>query len=183
VIDLITRAPVANARVRIDPVGDPAGRGGRVTTANAEGRFEVGGLLPGGWRLTPDLRRAEYLPGAPRDVELYADLRDVIVELTLDPGRIVAGTVLDAAGVPLAGVRLTLAGTPDGGVGTKPIERRAGTDREGRFRIAALTSGAYALTAAKRGFAPAEVRSLRGGEERLILRLAASPPAAGGEPK
>ena len=70
-------------------------------------------------------------------------------------------------------IRLALSGTAD--APAAPLPRRATTDREGRFRIAGLESGSYALRAVRRGFAPGEILGLRGGEERLTLRLTAAP--------
>ena len=175
---LDSHEPVAGASVRVDPVGEPGGRGGRSATTGPDGRFEAASLIPGGWRFTPNLKRV-YLPGEPKDVTLAADPREVAVALTLDPGLVVAGGVVDAEGRAVGGARVQLAGFEDVGSPPPEVGRTASTDPHGAFRFSGLRSGRYRLTVSRKGFAPAVLDGLRGGEDRLRPVLTPPPPVAG----
>ena len=75
-----------------------------------------------------------------------------------------AGSVLDAAGAPLAGVTITVRGT---------IDRTVQTDSDGRFEFAEIPEGEYDLVAVLPGFAPGrrQVRLQRGETVRVALTL------------
>jgi iron complex outermembrane receptor protein len=61
------------------------------------------------------------------------------------PGQ-VTGSILDATGLPLAGVTISIRGTAN---------RNAQTDADGQFDLQGVPEGDYELTAAHPGFAPA----------------------------
>lgn len=170
VVDLATREPVADAVVRLAPVGEPSGRTARDTRTGADGRYEVAGLLPGGWKATPDKRR-DFLPGAPVELTLAPDALELDRELSLDPGLVVAGFAVDGAGTAVAGARVTLTGVEDQGTPPPPVSRNGRTAADGSFRFAALRSGAYAVEVRRNGKVVARVERLRGGESRLVLRI------------
>ncbi|MBC7973550.1 MAG: carboxypeptidase regulatory-like domain-containing protein, partial [Myxococcales bacterium] len=71
--------------------------------------------------------------------------------ITLHKGQPVAGRVIDDAGKPIAGVRITASGGSGDGDG----EADATTDAAGEFTIAALTSGTHRLRATDGEHAPA----------------------------
>lgn len=169
VLDLSTRESLAGARVQVDPVGDPGGRGGRALTTDAEGRYDVGSLILGRWRLTPN-RRADHLPGDPKELDVTGELRDQTVDLTLDPGLAVGGVVTDLSGTAIPSARVTLTGAEDLGTPPPAVRRNGATDGGGFFRWTGLRSGRYALLVRKGGFRDLRL-DLRGGEDRLRLQL------------
>jgi hypothetical protein len=177
VTDLQTRDAVAGAGVAADPVGEPAGRGRRQVTADAQGRYEIASLLPGAWRVTAALRR-DFLPPDPREVFVGSEGGEVPLDLQLDPGLVVAGIVVDDAGRAVSGARVGLQGTEDGGASPVAVSRAAGTDASGRFRWTGLRSGRYAFVARRNGFQTVRL-DLRGGEDRLRVVLRPPPPSPG----
>ncbi len=177
--DLVTREPVDAAQIRVDPVGEPAGRSGRQVRSGPDGRYDVAGLIPGRYRLVPQKR--DYLPGEPREVDLPAESREVDLPLVLDPGLVVGGSVVDLAGNALSGVRLSLDGFEDGTNPPKRARRWGRTDARGAWRWTALRPGSYSLYVNKGGFKPLRFDRLRGGEDRLriVMEVAAPPPTGG----
>ncbi len=71
-----------------------------VATTDAEGRFEADDLAPGMFSLAP--RASGYLAGSPTVMDLYAGEASDVLDLVLDPGVTVTGTVLDEDGRPIA---------------------------------------------------------------------------------
>ncbi len=169
VADLVTREALSGARVQLDPVGEPGGRGGRASTTDAEGRYDVGNLILGRWRLTPN-RRQDHLPGEPTEHDLTAELRERVADLTLDPGLAVGGVVTDLAGSAIPSARVLLNGVED--VGTPPagVRRNGATDGSGSFRWTGLRSGRYTLLVRKGGFRDVRLE-LRGGEDRMRIPM------------
>jgi hypothetical protein len=91
--------PIAGAVVTVS-----AGfTGGRVSTA-ADGTYVVGGVSPG--EVTVSAAQTGYLPSPDRKVQ--ATLAGATgIDLVLDKAGGIEGTVLDRAGQPVAGVRIT----------------------------------------------------------------------------
>jgi|GEM_PF-3116617 len=170
VFDLVTRDPVAGARVRLDATGEPAGRGGLSVLAAADGTYLAAGLVPGSWRVTPE-KRGLYLSSAGTEVALAPGVPKLDVPLTLDPGLTIAGLVLDAAGAPLAGARVTLGGREDVGQPPPTVNRNVRAAADGSFRHVALRSGVYALEVRTGGAVRARLEGLRGGERTLLVRV------------
>jgi len=169
VVDLATREPLSGARVQVDPVGEPGGRGGRTLTTDAEGRYDVGNLILGRWRLTPN-RRQDHLPGEPKEHDLTAELREQAVDLTLDPGLAVGGVVTDLSGNALPSARFVFTGVEDVGTPPASVRRNGATDGAGAFRFTGLRSGRYSLLVRRSGYR--EVRlDLRGGEDRMRIQM------------
>lgn len=108
---------------------------------DAEGGFELRMLKPGPLALT--VNATGFLPKEVR-LRIPEEGEHPAVEIALDRGAAVAGRVLDEQGVPVAGATVRiLAG---------PFESRfrsfeSVTDREGRYRIEALTKGRHRITA------------------------------------
>jgi hypothetical protein len=121
--------------------GEPA----RQSTADAEGRFEVGGVPPGAWRLVAS--SPGLVPAVARGVA--AGTRDVVLRLT-EGGRI-AGSVRDrATGTPVA--PFTVAVRPRGRRG--PLRTLSVVDPAGRYEIEGLPPGRAAVLVAAPGRAP-----------------------------
>lgn len=173
VTDLRTGEPVTGARVDARPIGDPASRGGGNVTTGPDGRYELVRRIPGRWALTAN-RRRDHLPGEPKEIVLVGTASPVTLDLVLDPGLAIAGTVLDADRRPIAGAKLALSGTEDGAPVDATVTRGGGSDANGAFRWTALRSGRYTLRVSRKGFEDVSV-PLRGGEERLVILLTSVP--------
>src|SRR5690348_17230473 len=91
------------------------------------------------------------------------------------PAGVVAGQVVDAAGVPLPDAIVTLAGprvSP-----TQPSNvRRLLTDRDGRYVFSDLAPGKYFLEAARDGYAGGGYAQRSAGGESLLLEIANAEP-------
>jgi hypothetical protein len=137
-------APVVAASVSVasPAAGEPASR---VMTDGA-GRFEL-----------PAPRRAALLAAwgdgfLPEVALVTRRSRDLVVQLAR--GGAVRGRVVDGAGAPLAGVRVTA-------LSPAALDlAEAVSDRAGRFHLAGLRPGSYALEAAG-ARRPVEVRAGR----------------------
>lgn len=173
VVELGSSQGVAQARLRVRPVGPPWGRDALERRCDAEGRFRLEGLIPGEVELRWD--RGDYLPAPPRTLALSADDDETRVELVLDPGLVLAGRVTDADGRPIAGAAVRADGTsPDL---TGPVRRSGAVGPDGRFRLTGFARGTYRLVASAPGHRPQALAGLAGGEERLHLALPAAPKA------
>ncbi len=133
--------PVVGANVGEDSGGNRHLRNKAVT--DAEGRFELGRLVPGS---TVMLRiDREGYPTHRESVEIPGD--EARVEIRVDGGRRVTGVVVDEWGAPLAGARVELAeatrtfGGPETGSGP-----------DGRFVIEGVKAGHYFLRASLEGY-------------------------------
>lgn len=130
----------ANVSASMKAGKDPRARrsnswGGRT---EADGIFEVEGLLPGEYELSlwhPDKPR----PDKPTEVTLAdgTDLDDVVLELP--SGGHVTGVVRDEKGEPVGGVSVNVRGPRWGG--------NAKTNDEGRFRLDDVAVGEYRIVA------------------------------------
>ncbi|MFT6111207.1 MAG: protocatechuate 3,4-dioxygenase beta subunit, partial [Planctomycetota bacterium] len=98
---------------------------------DAEGRFEFLGVAPIEWTLLVD--RREFMP-LDKTVALVAGARES-VRLTLSTGGTVHGTVTDAQGAPVEGVRIFNRKDLKGGLS---YSRHTRTDREGAYELTGL---------------------------------------------
>ena len=119
-----------------------------VGVTDHDGRYRLAGLAPGLLIVTASLHGLQRSPPKAIDVEVgtYA------LDLELAPGFEVAGHVSDAAGLPVAGVSLTL---HEGDVNTHAGGATVRSAGDGTFAFAGVTSGLYAIEAAKEGYATA----------------------------
>ncbi|WP_164010937.1 carboxypeptidase-like regulatory domain-containing protein [Pyxidicoccus trucidator] len=115
----------------------------RVTTA-ADGTFQLDSLPEGTVALWALGER-----GAAMEPEVATGREDV--ELVLEEGLPLSGRVLDEAGVPLSGVRVTLFHQEHSRYFT------TSTDADGRFSFGLLPVGAYGLVASSPGLLPAHL--------------------------
>lgn len=191
-VELVLAAPCMLAGKVVDPTGAPVTRFHvRVTEPSpmvyipAEskeeefhdegGAFAFRELAAGTWQVRA---RAEgFGPMETLEVVLPAATAEPLV-LTLAPAAAAAGTVLDPAGNPAAGARVTL--QADMG---QSMQRLAGrlelpetvTKDDGTFVLAGLAAGSSSLVASHQDFAPSEAVPFEGtsGEQvgGLVLRL------------
>ncbi len=157
--------PVAGARISTH--GDHGHHGAGDAHANAEGRFQLSGLLPGAWRLSVSREGRALRRAGSRDDDVQGERITVaeneITQVTLrvegedgvirgrvtEAGRPVADALVDArresesASADPAGSRRALRG----GWGRRP----AVTDGEGNFELRSLSVGKYTVRAFRRG--------------------------------
>jgi protocatechuate 3,4-dioxygenase beta subunit len=152
-----TGAPLANTAIVAEgPAGAVAG-----ATTDRDGRFTLTALAPGPWTLRA--RHPGYAAGRlavevvaghrPREVTV----RDV--RLALGRGATVAGVVRDPAGARLAGARVHVG------------EVSGTTDRDGRFRLRDVATGAVVIEADHGELAGDHPITLAPGDEFVTLEL------------
>ncbi len=138
--------PVAGVMVSGEMEADPEHPRARRTdgwsgvATDESGRFELAGLLPGGYALVVSGREvSRAVPARALEVNLLEgqDLEDVVIELPAT-GE-VQGSVRDANGRPLAGVTVALIGGPQ--------RQSASVDDQGTFRLPHVAPGEYRVVA------------------------------------
>lgn len=136
-------APAADVLVGIEPADGSSGPSA-FTRSDGDGRFRLGGLEPGAWRLTAE---------SPGGLRARAAARiaggETLVDLHLEEGATVAGRVRDRDGRPLASARIVLLGSDARSNGRQTV-----TDAAGAFTFAGVSDGAYQLTASSDGHLP-----------------------------
>ncbi len=153
--------PLASARVELvilDAEGMPDERfAPRVVEADANGRFELGDLMPAPLRL-----RASAPGHAPTVVDVDEELAEVA--LALEPSEALAGVVYATDGSLAAGATVRLVGS-----GVWPA-REVVTDRDGAFGFEDVPPGIYELSA-RRGADVASAASEGGASVGVELHL------------
>jgi hypothetical protein len=167
-VALAAGGPLAGAQVALFAHGarEPVAR----VVAGRDGRATLAGLPPGVY----DVRAAA--PGASpallAGVTLTAGARFPL-RIALAGTGALEGTVLDAAGRPLAGARVRIVQRGDGIVAAPPLEARS--DFEGRFRIEGVEVGRAEVVARQEGVLVGASRAVRvaaGRAARVDLSLA-----------
>ena len=140
VVDALTGAAVGGARVVV--------RGAEArAVSDAGGRYSIGGLPAGSYEVTADT--ATHVPWSRSGVRVAAG-QTTALDVPLRAGATLTGRVVDEAGAPVEGARLTLAsGDP---LSFRSLRRQFGPDRswrtgrDGRFTKTRLETGPpYAL--------------------------------------
>ena len=170
-------APVAGGAIRITPDGGAAeGPMNRLARTDGEGRFSFRGLARGPWFLS--VRRDGFFPILGLRVEI-PDPQPLTVILAPDRPAILQ--VIDAAGAPLTGVRITARAAPLETGAPPPQALRAVTGPDGEAPLPGLPeedSAAVSIEAGLAGRAGAFLETtagvLRAGKTRIILVPGAS---------
>jgi len=138
-------APAAGARVLLAP---DAGGPMRETTTRAGGGFAFGGLGAGRYALRA--ATADLASPAVRGVEAGEGPGASAIRLDMAPGQVIAGRVVDDAGIALDGVqvRIEVVGGPPG---DDPLPTLVSSDAAGSF-TARVVPGRYRLTASRAGY-------------------------------
>jgi protocatechuate 3,4-dioxygenase beta subunit len=159
--------PIPRAHVQLLAEGSP--RLARVVPTDADGRFEFRQLPSGRFSLTASkvgfaARESENprsMFGDPaRTVELRSGEAHDRLDITLARWSAVSGTVLDAAGAPLAGASVQLLDIrySAGRRRLVPVGQAANlTDDLGRYRVYAVPPGRYVISAAVGGASTADL--------------------------
>lgn len=170
---LLGGGPFEGARVRL------GGDGGRAATTDSEGRFDLGSVSAGIWRVVVESGGGPEAPSA-RWIETPLDLApgSEATELRVERGAPIRGVVKDVdRGRPVRGARVTAVGASRG-IG--PVELVAISDAEGRFETLPTPPGVYALLAEADSYHPAKgAAAVDAGDELsepiVLWRIGASP--------
>jgi RNA polymerase sigma factor (sigma-70 family) len=139
---------VAGAEVRLGfSTGGPIAFRAQAST-DVEGRFFLGGVPPGSYRLTA--HKDKLVGGLPQPVVVTAGA--VVADLTIDlaPGLGLQGRVL-SEGQPVRGAELILAVRTPANFWMPPSARSV-SDSEGRFALDGLLAGEYRLGVSAPGY-------------------------------
>jgi hypothetical protein len=146
--------PMAGASLFVRPVNSPGTA--RTATADADGNFRVTGLEPALYVVTGNAPAYTTVPGDP-SAPVYYRIGDT-VRVELIRGGAITGTVTNAVGEPVVGVRVRATMIRDArgepprlmsfGVNEQP------TDDRGVYRIYGLRPGTFVVSAGGAGFSP-----------------------------
>lgn len=140
-------APIAGASISIRTVGgDPrAQRSGGHAESDDDGSFEIEGVLPG--TFTVRAKAEDYLrPEDPPKIEVKPG-EVTSVDLTLDDGGSLSGTVVDESGEPVKGASIRARSITTGRRGGG----RAKARDDGTFQIESMRAGRYRVSASVGG--------------------------------
>lgn len=128
--------------------------------------FTITGLLPGRYRVEVHAGSARVAASPEVLVPAGTVVSGVTLARLAEP--VLAGRVVDAAGLPVVGVRVaTLDRTPGG----EPALREVRTDARGRFAFHVLAAAVHDLVAGDPGLGFAVVRDVPAGAADLVLTL------------
>ncbi|MGQ0737420.1 MAG: MSCRAMM family protein [Acidobacteriota bacterium] len=150
-----TGSPLRRAMVRAT---SQDGRGGGLTTTDAQGRFEIAGLAAGRYSLS--VSKAGYVTMAygQRRADQQGTTLEILdrqvvekIAFSLPRGGVIAGTVTDEFGDPIAGAQVSaLRYRYVNGARRLQSSGTATTDDQGSFRVFGLAPGTYYVSGAMR---------------------------------
>jgi hypothetical protein len=104
-----------------------------------DGTFSLSGLPESGYEIRA--QKAGYLGDAGQWLSLHPVAASISLTMRLTKGAVIAGTVRDERGVPVAGAQLGIASGMEQG----PLDSSGTTDNNGAFRLAKLSRGTYRI--------------------------------------
>jgi RNA polymerase sigma factor (sigma-70 family) len=143
------RQPVAGAEVRAEVTAGGTGIPPTFANTDAQGRFTIGGLASGSYRVAA--RKGALAGALPQPVVMAAAALARDLELTLAPGLTVEGTVA-ASSKPVPGAEVLLALR----LSASPMSstpQRALSEQDGKFTVVGVLPGDYHLTVSAAGHA------------------------------
>lgn len=182
-----TKGPQEQFGMFLNMLGLP--KGGDPAYTDSEGRFEYQRLAPGDYMVSAEV--AGFTDSAAQPLTV-APGGEVEVTLTVDPGGVIPGSVSDASGAALAGVRVRLFREPanmdasgEGKEERQMLEvqkffggayKSARTAEDGSFLFQGLPAGTYAISAEHPGYVKREVGGIPTGSDgqRIVLERAAT---------
>jgi hypothetical protein len=162
VTNAATGEPVGKATISIyGQGGGAAGRRSYRTFTDAAGTFEAKGVEPGQYRVSASVSGSvdfTYWPRAERSLTLAAGQKTTGVDLTLMPGGIIEGRVVNRSGAPMAGYHVTPLVFKYVGGQRIMVEAQGSptTNDAGEYRSDGLPPGRYYLQAASSTYSDAE---------------------------
>ena len=155
-------------------------RGGEEARSNSKGEYVYRNVGIGQYSLSAELAGFKESP----EESVTIDGGDEqTVDFDLDPGGSIGGTVVDAAGVALAGARVRLLKMDNQSEGFRRAQRYFGgsykstiAEDDGSFIIEGLPEGSYAVVGEKEGFRKGELEGVSPGDDkiRMVLVLSAA---------
>jgi hypothetical protein len=156
-VSSVSGEPLNHVEVSAEPVG---GGAHATTTTDTKGNFTLADLVPGQYKLKG--RRNGYLDsyygarradgsGSPITLESGSEMKDIRIKLV--PFAVLAGTVRETDGEPLAGAEVEVFEVTHER-GSRSIQQvdDTHTDDLGQYRMANLPPGKYYIRAAPQGY-------------------------------
>lgn len=145
-------APVAGVQIAVSRA-TPRERGQRTVTSDAQGRFRLGGLVPGSYTATTE---ASGFVSRRLAFDVRDEQRPNVLLLQLDAGHWSRGMLVDDLGQAIAGGSVAfVSGDPDGPSRRSPrIGPRVATDASGRFALSGIAGDQVTLVAWAWGHGP-----------------------------
>ncbi|MBI4881035.1 MAG: carboxypeptidase regulatory-like domain-containing protein [Planctomycetes bacterium] len=137
----------------------------------AEGRFPEEVLFPGRHGIT--VKAKGYALPEPVTREFVEGDRVDDLELVVIPAALISGRVVDEAGRGIAGARLGVSRTQEGGAWEWYGEQQT-SDQDGRFRFDSICPGKYQIWASARGYRQEWVGEVEAGGAPLEITMGRS---------
>ena len=154
-------------------------KGGEEARSNSQGEYVYRNVGIGQYTLSAEVAGFKESP----EESVAVDGGDEhTVDFDLDPGGSVAGTVVNAAGVAVAGARVRLLKMDNQPEGFQRAQKYFGgsykstvTEDDGSFIIEGLPDGGYAVVGEKEGYRKGELEGISPGDDgiRIVLVLSA----------
>jgi large repetitive protein len=136
-------------------------------STDSDGQYRITGLNSG--MKVVEAKADGFLPGRHDGVRVDAGKKTENVDFTMDRGKTIAGRVLDSAGSPVQGVRVS--GSSPGAASGMASYGTTTSDAEGKYKIEKLQPGKFMLTAAKQGYTADRKRDVESGAENVDFTL------------
>lgn len=181
---------IAGARLQATAAGDSetarrdAWRTGGETFSDADGDFALGGLVAGVTYRLQTSRQGYAAATTRHQIARQPDAEDAVI--TLKPGFLAVGQVVDEAEQPLAGATVELLPPPPGDYAAMHRLRDdqpvlgATTGADGRFALRDVGMGSYRMEVRRSGFAPTFVPGVEVTQESMTAVAPGHPTESGG---
>ena len=148
-------------------------KGGEEARSNSKGEYVYRNVGIGQYTLSAEVAGFKESPEESVGID-GGDEHNV--DFDLDPGGSVAGTVVDAAGVAVAGARVRLLKIDNQSEGFRRAQKYFGgsykstlAEDDGSFIIDGLPEGNYAVVGEKEGFRKGELEGVSPGDDKIRI--------------